>query len=315
MRLHPPWTAAACTTRTKRWRPYSTRPRSMQVDVQERLHGAEAAAAPSASHAAAAACVTVVVMSLNLLQPHHAPALAEQLSKFPALKRLDVSANPGLQLLPVGMLRIAATLAAFKCDGCSLVLPPQSMFSTPEENPRRIQEVLSKGTSETDLNISAVGLTSIVAHEVAALLPLYPALRRMDISANPGLRLLPVGMLRIAATLEAFKCDGCSLVLPPQSMFSTPEDNPRRIQELLSKGSSEPDLNISAEGLTSIVAPNVFKFLDVVAALLPFYPALKQLDISANPGLSCSGAAVILSALSGKILFAACSELRYFSYC
>ena len=27
-----------------------------------------------------------------------APALAEQLSKFPALKRLDVSANPGLAL-------------------------------------------------------------------------------------------------------------------------------------------------------------------------------------------------------------------------
>ena len=68
----------------------------MQVSVRARLHGAVAAAAPSASHAAAAACVTVVVVSLNHLQPHHAPALAEQLSKFPALKRLDVSANPGL---------------------------------------------------------------------------------------------------------------------------------------------------------------------------------------------------------------------------
>jgi hypothetical protein len=69
----------------------------MQVSVRARLHGAVAAAAPSASHAAAAACVTVVVMSLNHLQPHHAPALAEQLSKFPALKHLDVSANPGLR--------------------------------------------------------------------------------------------------------------------------------------------------------------------------------------------------------------------------
>jgi hypothetical protein len=129
----------------------------------------------------------VVNLSGAGLVNEEAPALVEQLSKFPALKRLDVSANPGLQLLPVGMLRIAATLAAFKCDGCSLVLPPQSMFSTPEENPRRIQELLSKGTSETDLNISAVGLTSVVAHDISALLLFYPALKRLDISANPGL--------------------------------------------------------------------------------------------------------------------------------
>ena len=117
-----------------------------------------------------------------------APALAEQLGKFLALKHLDVSANPGLRLLPIGMLRIAATLESFKCDGCSLVLPPQSMFSTPEENPRRIQQLLSKGSSVTALELSAAELTSNTAHEVAALLPLYPALKHLDVSANPGLR-------------------------------------------------------------------------------------------------------------------------------
>ena len=239
------------------------------------------------------------------LRDEEAPALAEQLSKFPALKRLDVSDNPGLRLLPIGMLRIAATLEAFKCDGCSLVLPPQSMFSTPEENPRRIQELLSKGSSETVLNLSAVGLTSIVALEVSALLPLYPSLKRLDVSDNPALRLLPIWMLRrIAATLEAFKCDGCPLLLPPQSMFSTPEENPRRIQELLSKGSSETALNLSAAGLTSIVVHRV-------SAVLPFYSALKRLDVSANLELRCTGAAVMLSALSGKILFAACSALSF----
>ena len=116
-----------------------------------------------------------------------APALAEQLGKFPALKHLDVSANPGLRLLPIGMLRIAATLETFKCDGCSLVLPPQSMFSTPEENPRRIQQLLSKGSSVTALELSAAELTSNTAHEVAALLPMYPALKHLDVSANPGL--------------------------------------------------------------------------------------------------------------------------------
>jgi len=46
--------------------------------------------------------------------------------------------------------------------------------------------------------------------------------------------------------------------------------------------------------------------------LLPLYPALKHLDVSANPGLRCPGASVILSALSGKILLAARSLLHYF---
>ena len=116
-----------------------------------------------------------------------APALVEQLSKFPALKRLDVSANPGLRLLPIGMLRIAATLETFKCDGCPLLLPPQSMFSTPEENPRRIQQLIEKGSSVTVLTLSAAELTSVAAREVAALLPLFPALKHLDVSANPGL--------------------------------------------------------------------------------------------------------------------------------
>jgi hypothetical protein len=267
------------------------------------------------------------------------------------------------------MLRIAATLETFKCDGCSLLLPPQSMFSTPEKNPRRIQELFQHGV----LKLSAAELTSNTAREVAALLPLYPALKQLDVSANPGLRcsgaavilsalagkplfashsllrcvpcdcccagpgaaalevvnlsgaglvddeapalaeqlgkfpalkqldvsanpglrLLPVGMLRIVATLETFKCDGCSLLLPPQSMFSTPEKNPRRIQELLSKGSSATVLKLSAAELTSNTAREV-------AALLPLYPALKQLDVSANPGLELGSVSLIFKALSGK---------------
>jgi hypothetical protein len=129
----------------------------------------------------------VVNLSKAGLVDEEAPALVEQLSKFPALKRLDVSANPGLRLLPIGMMRIAATLEAFKCDGCSLVLPPQSMFSTPEENPRRIQELLSKGLSETDLNLSAAKLASNSAIEIAALLPFCHALKRLDVSDNLGL--------------------------------------------------------------------------------------------------------------------------------
>jgi hypothetical protein len=41
--------------------------------------------------------VTIVLAALNSLQPHHVPALAEQLGKFPALKQVDASANPGMR--------------------------------------------------------------------------------------------------------------------------------------------------------------------------------------------------------------------------
>ena len=152
-------------------------------------------------------------MSLNHLQPHHAPALVEQLSKFPALKLLDVSDNPGLRLLPIGMLRIAATLETFKCDGCPLLLPPQSMFSTPEENPRRIQQLLTKGSSAvTVLELSAAELTSVTAREVAALLPLFPALKHLDVSANPELRCSGAAVM-LSALSGMLPCDAHSVLL------------------------------------------------------------------------------------------------------
>jgi Leucine-rich repeat (LRR) protein len=131
-----------------------------------------------------------------------APLLLEQLSKFPALKQLDVSANPRLRLLPIGMLRIAATLEAFKCDGCSLVLPPQSMFSTSEENPRLIQELLSKGSSVAVLELLAADLKSNTAREIAVLLEFYPALKRLDLSANPELDFVSVSLILKALSGE-----------------------------------------------------------------------------------------------------------------
>ncbi len=82
------------------------------------------------------------------------PALAQQLLKFPALKQLDVSANHGLQLFPIGFLQIAAELDSFKCDDCALLLPAQSFFSTPGDNPRRIQLLLEHAASEFDLSLS-----------------------------------------------------------------------------------------------------------------------------------------------------------------
>ena len=138
--------------------------------------------------------MTVLGLSATGLALSDVPELVEQLRKFPALKQLDVSANPALRLLPVGLLRIAADLEAFNCDGCSLLLPPQSFFSTPDENPRRVQQLLL-GES---LNLSGAHLTPAAACEVAAILVHYPALKRLDVSANPAL-----GGAGIAALLSS----------------------------------------------------------------------------------------------------------------
>ena len=117
-----------------------------------------------------------------------APVLAEQLGKFPALKRLDVSRNPRLRLLPVGVLQMAASLDAFSCQGCSLILPPQRFFSSvPEENPMRIRQLLQSGSPDTELTLSSSDLTAVAANEVAALLKHYPSLKQLDVSSNPGL--------------------------------------------------------------------------------------------------------------------------------
>ena len=131
--------------------------------------------------------MTVLGLSATGLALSEVPELVEQLRKFPALKQLDVSANPALRLLPVGLLRIAADLEAFNCDGCSLLLPPHSFFSTPDENPRRIKQLLQDGDADTVMNLSGAHLTPAAACEAAAVLVHYPALKQLDVSANPAL--------------------------------------------------------------------------------------------------------------------------------
>lgn len=138
------------------------------------------------------------------------------------------------------------------------------------------------------LILSGTGIDDNLMLELAEKLHNAPALKQLDISANPDLRLLPVGMLQIAASLESFKCDACSLQLPPHSFFSTPEENPSIIRQLLECGASETKLNLS----NVCLAPTH-------AAVLRHYTALQMLDISNNPKLGCIGASSILSSLAG----------------
>jgi GTPase SAR1 family protein/t-SNARE complex subunit (syntaxin) len=102
----------------------------------------------SQEYPADSAVVTSMNMrnSCNDMQPHHAAELQSLLRKFPSLKHLDVSRNPGLKLIPISLLHVAAELETFNCIECPLRLPPQNFFSNSEDkscimqNARRIRE-------------------------------------------------------------------------------------------------------------------------------------------------------------------------------
>jgi Leucine-rich repeat (LRR) protein len=219
-------------------------------------------------------------------------ALGEQLQKFSTLKHLDLSGNTGLRLLSVDILRVAARLEAFNCDKCLLVLPPQHDFSSPEQNPHRIEEMLLG--RKISLNWSNLGLIPSDMIQAVALLQLCPVLKHLDLSGNAGLRLLSVDFLRIAAGLETFNCKGCHLVLPRQrDLHDVPAKNPRLIQNLLAGLYTDliwSDLNLSPSDASQ------------AASLLQLFPHLKRLDLSGNRGLDSSAVAIIVKALSGMAL-------------
>ncbi len=133
--------------------------------------------------------MTTIKLGFNCLQPSVVVSLRDHLLKFPALKHLDLSGNAGLSLLPVAILRVAARLETFNCDGCSLVLPPQLSFSTPDLNPSIIQGILDGRRTFDDekLELLNVGLTHAVTFEAAALLHCFPFLKHLDLSGNAGL--------------------------------------------------------------------------------------------------------------------------------
>ncbi len=160
----------------------------------------------------------------------------------------------------------------------------------------------SQNLALTTLVLSGTGLVHAEVPELVQQLRKFPSLQQLDVSNNPGLRLLTDGMLRIVATLQSFHCDGCSLQLPMQSLFKKPEENPWCIQQLLLGRVSETALNISGARLTPADASEV-------AGVLKHFPALKQLDLSDNPELGCSGVASFLSSLAGKrpLAFLFCS--------
>jgi hypothetical protein len=144
-------------------------------------------------------------------------------------------------------------------------------------------------------SISGTGITGwfIYADHLFTALCKFANLKHIDFSDNPGLKLLPVRFLHMAARLETFNCDSCHLMLPPQSFFCPePDQNPSRIQDLLARRVCMQSLSLCGAGLLLGDVP-------CVAELLDLFPALDNFDLSANMSLGLDGVKAILHSFSG----------------
>lgn len=155
------------------------------MQVQRRNAPAVQTSLSHTALAAAAAVVETISIAGNCLQTQDMPILVQLLCKFPALKHLDVSANP--LLLPLDMLQFASRLETFACNDCALVLPPQSLMMTPNENPSRIRQFFEGASFATELKqirLSSCGITSAIFQLLLPLLQKFLVLIDVDMSHN-----------------------------------------------------------------------------------------------------------------------------------
>ncbi len=214
---------------------------------------------------------------------------ASVLELFVSLKHINLS-NLHAPFLTIRFLRALSKLTTLNGDNCDFLFPPLGFFSTSHDlNPLSIQGFLCGRSLDTEMNLSKACLTMYWANEVATLLSYFTFLKRLDISNN-DIRLIPVGMLRLAAGLDSFKCDNCTMLLPPQYLLSDPLRNPKIVRALLNG-----EFNLSQAFLTK---------LDwrTVASSIHLYPETVHVDLSCNPYYGGPGASAFLSSLSGVYL-------------
>jgi hypothetical protein len=228
-----------------------------------------------------AAVVETLSIAANDLRPQDVAEFMEELHKFPALTCLDVSANPKLGV--VGVVAMMSSLS-----GTRIPAPFDVCTHAP---------VGSKSHLLTSLNLSGTGLILEAAPMMLEQLYKFSVLKHLDISDNPGLRLLSVGMLQFATRLDTFACDGFS-----PNLFSTPGENPGRIRHLFQtppdamvQVETDWEVNFAAAELTPAVVQEV-------ANVIRLCPSLKLLDLSANVKLGSGGVCDILSSLKGTPL-------------
>jgi hypothetical protein len=231
-----------------------------------------------------------LLASLNLsgtgLTLEAAPIMLEQLYKFSVLKHLDISDNPGLRLLSVGMLQFATRLDTLACDGFS-----PNLFSTPGDNPGRIRQffqppphAMVQVETDWEVNLASAELTPAVAQEAANVLRLCPSLNLLDLSAN--VKLGSGGVCDILSSLKGTPLDSHLFHLCITCSPGT-------------KASSLRQLKLSR---TSLQVEGVSK----LAEQLQMFPKLRVLDLSGNPGLDRASISLFIDALQGKLALILC---------
>ena len=136
-----------------------------------------------------------------------APTLAEQLRKFPALKRLDVSFNPDIDCAFVSLIVKALSGKAVLLHR-HIFVPIVTCSHCP-----------TGAAHFVDLDLSGTGVESLPDDIVQHL----PGLRRLILDKCDKLKLLPV-QLGALTGLESLSVDGCTALLyPSKSVQSNPK--------------------------------------------------------------------------------------------
>jgi len=148
-----------------------------------------------------------------------APALVEQLGKFPALKQLDVSANPGLELGSVSLIFKALSGETRHLFACTFLC---SQFLLRRSH-------VSPGALEfAELNIGGIGVDSL-PDDIARH---TPNLKKLVLDRCVKLSCLPV-LLGSLKHLEHVSVKDCTaLVHPPISQQADPSKTADFLRQL-----------------------------------------------------------------------------------
>ena len=146
------------------------------------------------------------------LKVEEAPALVEQLRKFHALKRLNLSVNRGLDCAFVSLIAKALSGKAVLLHRHIFIPTLSSIYSTCSHCPTGAAHFVG-------LNLSGTGIESVPDDIVQHL----PRLQSLILNKCDKLRFLPV-QLGALTGLESVSVDGCTALLyPPKSVQSNPK--------------------------------------------------------------------------------------------
>ncbi len=158
----------------------------------------------------------------------------------------------------------------------------------------------SQVSSLLSINLSRAGLVFDDLNLLSEALSRLHSLTHLDISYNPNLRMLHPGLLHVVSRLHTFICQHCSLVLPPQALFSTPEENAVIARDILN-GKLDLSETLAWHGRLTLSHSEliVSEIFDPTLGPLPTLPIFKYLDLSTSASSSSVRSKLVFDVLEG----------------